>query len=100
MKFIVGFAVPVLVIGVSVPLVLGMVAPNGLYGFRTPRTLSSPHIWYRANRAAGWFMIAAGLLVIGVNSLLLISYPDWPENKLVLRELCAFAGGGLTAGAW
>jgi uncharacterized membrane protein len=47
---------------VSVPMILGRVPPNPIYGFRTRLTLSSPDIWYPANRFAGWaLLLAAGL---------------------------------------
>ena len=47
---------------VSVPMILQLVPPNRFYGFRTPRTLASPAVWYRANLFAGWALaIAAGV---------------------------------------
>jgi uncharacterized membrane protein len=48
-----------LIAALSVPLVLGKVRPNHIYGFRTPRTLSSPDIWYRANVFSGKAMLVA-----------------------------------------
>lgn len=44
---------------VSVPMILQLVPPNPLYGFRTPRTLANPGIWYRANLFAGWALAIA-----------------------------------------
>ena len=32
---------PILIIVLSIPLIFGLVPRNGLYGFRTPTTLSS-----------------------------------------------------------
>ena len=45
---------------VSVPLALGFVPPNRLYGVRTARTLADSALWYRVNRFAGCsFLVAA-----------------------------------------
>jgi uncharacterized membrane protein len=45
-----------------VPLLLGKVAPNGYYGFRTAKTMSSPEIWYVANRFAAINLIVASVV--------------------------------------
>src|SRR5215471_11220718 len=94
---LVGWGLPVLVIIISVPLVVGMVPPNGWYGFRTPKTLSSPAIWYAANRASGWFFIGAGLLTIGLNLALCRTQPKWPDAKLVFWMASADVVGLLLA---
>ena len=39
---------------ISVPLILRWVPPNGMYGFRTGATRSTPAIWYQANAFMGW----------------------------------------------
>lgn len=57
-------------IALSIPLLRGKVGPNSVYGFRTPKTMSSPQIWYRANRAAARNMILAGGAGMGVVLLL------------------------------
>ena len=82
-KFLIGVGVPLLVLLLSVPMILGQVPPNGAYGFRTPKTLSSPDIWYPANRAAGWFMLAAMVVAICFNVALWWIYPDWPLERTV-----------------
>ena len=56
--------VSVLMLALGIPLAMGRVAPNGIYGFRTAKTLSSPSIWYRANAYAGKAFILAGVLSI------------------------------------
>ena len=53
-KHLIGFVVPLVVLVLSMPMILDRVPPNSAYGFRTPKTLSSPEVWYPANRAAGW----------------------------------------------
>ncbi len=59
----VSFSIACLVLAVvSVPMILGKIPPNSTYGFRTALTLSSPDIWYPANRFSGWtLLIAAGV---------------------------------------
>ena len=56
----------------GVPLALGRVPPNGWYGFRTPRTLAEPAVWYEINRGCGIGMVIAGAL-IALSALLLTS---------------------------
>ena len=57
-----------LIAAASVPLILRWVGPNPIYGFRTPRTLSSPEIWYPANAFAGWaLLISAAVSAVGLS---------------------------------
>jgi uncharacterized membrane protein len=51
---------PILIMILSIPMIFGLVPPNRLYGFRTPKTLSSDQVWYPANRAAGIALLVAG----------------------------------------
>jgi uncharacterized membrane protein len=83
-KLLIGVAVPLLILLLSIPMILGKVPPNGLYGFRTPKTFSSPEIWYPANRASGWFMLAAMAAAICFNLALWWTYPEWPLERTVL----------------
>ncbi len=53
-----------LLAGLSIPLVLGRIPPNGLYGFRVPATIENPALWYPVNRYAGWRLLFSGLLII------------------------------------
>ncbi len=54
---------------VSIPLILKVVPPNHIYGFRTPSTLANRELWYRANVFAGWaFLIAAIASIVLVAS--------------------------------
>lgn len=61
----------------SVPLILKKVRPNPVYGFRTPRTLSNPEIWYPANAFAGWAMLVAAVTSAGVLAVLPESSRPW-----------------------
>ena len=64
------FFIPSLIfIVISVPIVLGLVPRNRIYGVRTRTTLSSDEIWYPANRHGGIVIImasAAYLLLAGL----------------------------------
>ncbi len=76
-----GYIVPLVILVVSVPMILGKVPPNGIYGFRTPKTLSSPDVWYPANRASGWFMLVAAVISICFNLALWWTVPEWPPDR-------------------
>ena len=46
-----------LLLALSLPLMYGRVPPNPLYGFRVPRTLRHPELWYPANAYSGRWLI-------------------------------------------
>jgi SdpI/YfhL protein family len=54
-----------ILIGISIPLIMGKISPNPLYGFRVRRTLSDPAVWYAVNSYS-----AKRLLVVGMVNLL------------------------------
>ena len=59
------FAISGLVLAaVSVPLILGRIPPNGLYGFRVRKTMDHPEIWYPVNKFAGKRLLVASLLLV------------------------------------
>lgn len=80
--YLLAYILPIVIVVQSLPMVLGLVPPNRFFGFRTPKTLSSPEIWYSANRASGWFMIAAAAVTICVNSAILSLGADWGSRTL------------------
>jgi SdpI/YfhL protein family len=60
--------------GLSIPLILHRIPPNGLYGFRLPVTMSNPDLWYKVNEYSGWRFLVAGLgTVIGAVILYFIT---------------------------
>lgn len=59
-----------IVAAVSIPLILRLIGPNSIYGFRTPFTQSSPEIWYPANVFAGWALLIAATVSALALSLL------------------------------
>ena len=72
-------SVPILLLGpaivalASIPLIMGIVPRNRLYGFRTRRTLADDTTWFAANRFAGW-AIFFGALVSAV--LIMVIAPE------------------------
>jgi hypothetical protein len=58
------FFVPALLIGIAaIPLILGLVPRNRMYGFCTSRTLSDDSVWYRSNRFGGWGLVSPSGMV-------------------------------------
>jgi hypothetical protein len=49
--------------GLAIPMILGKLKPNGMYGFRTPKTLSSDDVWYKSNAYMGRLLLGWGLAV-------------------------------------
>jgi hypothetical protein len=39
----------VLLLLLSIPLIRRKIPPNGLYGFRVPKTMNNPELWYLVN---------------------------------------------------
>jgi hypothetical protein len=59
------FLVPsIIVVFVVIPLVLGLVPPNRVYGVRTKKTLADPELWRRANVFGGCALGLAALVYI------------------------------------
>ncbi|MCS6775304.1 MAG: SdpI family protein [Chloroherpetonaceae bacterium] len=82
-----------LIIGLAIPMIQRKVAPNPVYGFRTPKTLSSPDIWYPANEYSGRLMaVAGGVTILG--AILLALWPGltaeqylWGGTAVLLSSL-------------
>lgn len=66
-------ALPLITIATAIPLVFQKVPPNLFYGFRTPKTLATPDVWYRANFLGGVNLLVASVLCLLVNALISIS---------------------------
>ena len=80
-------------IAMSVPLILGRVPPNRLYGFRVRRTLHQPETWYPANRFSGKLGAMLGLILI-VAAIALYSVPGI-SLEVFAWSFLAIAGLGL-----
>lgn len=48
----------------SIPLILQIVKPNPLYGFRVRATLENAEVWYAVNRHFGQRFLWAGILLM------------------------------------
>lgn len=63
--------------GLSVPLILQKIPPNGLYGFRIPSTLGNPSLWYKVNAYAGRRFLVVGLgTALGAILLYFVTSPN------------------------
>jgi hypothetical protein len=80
-----GFGLAVL----SVPLILGKIPPNGLYGFRVRKTMEHPEIWYPVNQYAGKWFFTAGISIIAA-AILLIFIPGIALEIYSLAVLAVF----------
>jgi hypothetical protein len=49
-------------VGLSIPLIMGKIAPNPWYGFRVKRTLSDPAVWYAVNAYSAKWLLAVGIV--------------------------------------
>jgi uncharacterized membrane protein len=65
-----------LVAALGVPLALGRVGPNPWYGFRTPRTLTDPEVWWVANRMTGWALVASGVVAAVLSAVVGLAWPS------------------------
>jgi uncharacterized membrane protein len=52
-----------LLAGISIPMILGKIPPNGLYGFRVKKTMENPDIWYKTNTYSGKWLLGVGLVL-------------------------------------
>jgi uncharacterized membrane protein len=83
------FAIPAFAFFVlSIPLALGLIPRNRLYGFRTRRTLADEAAWYRVNRFAGFAIMIASAIYL----LVATGHPYDRDFSVWLLHLGAFAG--------
>ena len=55
----------IVLIAFSIPLYLGKIKPNGLYGFRVRKTIEKPEIWYLVNKyGSRWLMLTSLVVVV------------------------------------
>jgi hypothetical protein len=48
----------------SIPMILKIIKPNGLYGFRVKKTMENPDIWYAVNSYSGKWLLGTGLMIV------------------------------------
>ncbi|HQE94069.1 MAG TPA: SdpI family protein [Anaerolineae bacterium] len=76
-----------LLVGLSIPLLRRRIKPNGLYGFRTLKTLGDECIWYESNAYAGKWLLISGAIHTVV-SLVLYFVPSYRANLLAYAITC------------
>src|SRR5215813_12138314 len=78
------FAIPsIALFAVSVPLLLGLIPRNSIYGFRTRKTLSSDDVWQRVNRVAAVAVMIASIVYLTVATL-------WPYDRSAIDNLSSW----------
>ena len=72
-----------LLAGLSVPLILRKIPPNGWYGFRVRATIDNPQLWFKVNAHAGKRLLVLGLgTAIGAVILYYVSAQDVEKYAL------------------
>lgn len=84
-----GYILPLVTIVAAIPMALGKVKPNRFYGFRTRKTLSSPAVWYPANRACGQYMFISSAASLVFNLSFWSTHKPWPMAALLLPMAAA-----------
>lgn len=79
---------------IGLPFYLGKVGPNPWAGFRTPRTLADPKVWYRANRIMGRNFMLSGLVISAGVATMLVAGRGLPV-KTQTAVLVGLAVGSL-----
>lgn len=64
-----------ILVGLSIPLIMGKIGPNPWYGFRVKRTLSDPAVWYAVNACSAKWLLAVGIVNI-VSAVVLYLVPE------------------------
>ena len=76
--FAFSFLVPCVIIAVaSIPIMLNLVPPNRLYGFRTRQTLADRELWFRANHFAGF----ACFIASAVSAFIFLARPEYASAR-------------------
>lgn len=73
---------PVVLVIAAIPMIVGIVPRNPLYGFRTRYTLSSDEAWCSANRIAGIAMFVSGLVWGGLAIVLPVVQPSISARQI------------------
>jgi len=83
------FFVPAVIILVaSIPLILGFIPKNRVYGIRTLKTMSNDDIWYKANRFGGWAFFLSGVIYLAAAMVHPTQGPRDADFTLWLMHLC------------
>jgi hypothetical protein len=80
------YGVPAILLLVSIPMILGLIPPNAVYGYRTQYTINSLDIWYAENYRAGVAFAVISLIAIIV-TYLIMKFSARPELHKALLGL-------------
>lgn len=83
----------IVLVVVSVPLILGVVPPNDIYGFRIAATLSNRAIWYPANAFMGWALSIAAV----ISAILMLTLPATVKRWRLLAAYWLPLAGAIVA---
>jgi uncharacterized membrane protein len=87
------FFVPAsIILLLALPLILGLIPPNRVYGVRTGETLSDKRRWYQANRYGGWALLGSSMLYLGVAALFPSTVAGSTDLGRWVLHLGAFVG--------
>jgi hypothetical protein len=87
------FFVPATIILIlALPLILGLIPPNHLYGIRTAEALANKEHWYQVNRYGGCALLLSSLLYLGVAAYFPSTAAGETDFGRWLLHLAAFAG--------
>jgi len=81
MESAISLLVPCVIIAVvSVTLMVCVVPPNRVYGFRTRRTLANSKLWIRANRFAGFALFIAAV----TSAAIFLGAPEYASGRSLM----------------
>lgn len=83
-----------LLIALSIPLLRRQIKPNWLYGFRIPRTVANPDLWYDINAYSAKGLLATGVAIV-IASILFYSVGDLSEDVYSTAIVVVFSVGVL-----
>ena len=87
------FGIPATIIALlALPLVVGLIPPNRIYGVRTAETLGDKGLWYRVNRYGGGTFLVSSLIYLSIAWLIPGSASGETDFGRWLLHLLAFAG--------
>lgn len=81
---------------ISIPLIYGKIGPNPWYGFRVPKTLSNPNVWYPANTYAAKRLFIVGIVDVFA-SIILYFIPNMSLDTYALSCGALIIGGLIVA---
>jgi len=87
----------VLFLALGVPLMLGKVKRNGVYGARFPATMADDRVWDVVNRKSGFLFVAGGAAAAIVDLLAIVGVITQDVGLYVAGALVSYI---LIAGVW